>query len=73
MSIRSPKRYEKSVMGYYLDMRSSMGRIANISGEWCKAFDVGDTAALEIIGDEMNVELRAFTQAGEKAITLNDV
>lgn len=48
--MKDGRSYKKGPLGYMRDMRESMGEIAAVSREWCKAFDAGGEEALEHLG-----------------------
>ena len=63
MSIKDPKGYVKGPMGYYLDIRKGMEQISRITLEWCKAFDAGDTEAMDLISVEIGDIQKGFEVA----------
>ena len=52
--------YTKGAMGHMLDMRQAMGEICEASREWCAAFDVGDSEAMEHLGGILQEALGAL-------------
>jgi len=60
--IDKPGKYKKGKYGYMMDFRRTMGRLGEITREWCRAFDAGDSEALEQLVDlfeESQAELKA--------------
>jgi hypothetical protein len=53
-------RYKKTTLGHMHDARQAVKRIETTAGEWCKAFDAGDLAA---VNDLSVVMLEAYQDA----------
>ena len=47
-------KFTKGAMGYMLDGREALGRVAEISKQMCVAFDLGDQEAVSQLGELFN-------------------
>jgi len=49
----NPLEMKKGPMGYLNDARNAMARVHSASGDWLKAYDLGDTASLDVCAEIM--------------------
>jgi hypothetical protein len=72
--IKVPK-IKKGPMGYAMDYRAAMGRLVEVSQQWCAAFDAGDNGTLVELYDmfdEITNELGEAANALAKSIGTGD-
>lgn len=61
-----PIEYKKGPLGIMADMRGAMARIETSAGMWCRAYDQGDTGAIETVWVILIEAIEDFTAASKK-------
>ena len=59
--------YKKGPMGHYaFDLRRAIQKMGHTCAEWCKAFDAGDTQALDDLSKLLQESGQGMCEAAEK-------
>lgn len=65
--MQDPLKFKKGPMGHMLDVRSAMSELSEVAKQWCRAFDAGDTEAVEDMGRVMAECLKQMGESSAKA------
>jgi hypothetical protein len=64
-------KLKKGSLGFLLDARGAMARLATAANQWCAAFDAGDQEALTqlgaVLGEAGQDAMKAFANASKAA------